>query len=415
MAKRNPVHEGKIQKERIHEMDGPVISFDVSKGESHMRAYEACGKPFGKVAKVRHDSEGYSQIRELYQSLRKKASSEPSVVCEYTGVYALPLLAFFVQENYRIYQISPLESAKMRKAEARPTKNDSLDTGTIAKVYYSKQMNPFSPQGATYDDFREMSRQYQYEVDMSVIEMNRYRRCLDAVWPLFDEIIDYSSENSLDVVSHYGHPSAIRSAKGILSVLGKKKPGRFGTREELAEKIFAYSKTHNSGAANDSYLVDETKEMAERVKESIRRRERMLERMVELASSMPEFTTVQTIPAVADISAVRLLSEIGDIKRFSSSSAFIAYIGLDPMVLQSGKQTGEHLHITKKGNAWLRTTLYLIVGNMCRCSPDSKVAKFVAKKKSDGLCCKAARVAGSAKLARIIYSMLRNGTSYSEE
>lgn len=250
---------------------------------------------------------------------------------------------------------------------------------------------------------------------MSVIEMNRYHRCLDAVWPFFDEIIEYSSEISLDVVIHYGHPSTIKSAKGVLSFLGKKKTGKSGTREQLAEKIHAYSKTHNSGAANDSYLVDETKEMAKRVRESIRRREAMLERMIGFASKMSEFSAIKTIPAVADISAVRLLSEIGDIKRFSSSSVFIAYIGLDPMVLQSGKQTGEHLHITKKGNAWLRTTLYLIVGNMCRCSPDCKVAKFVAKKKSDGLCNKAARVAGSAKLARIIYSMLRNGTCYSEE
>lgn len=396
-------------------MDGPVISFDVSKGESHMRAFESNDKPFGKAVKIRHDKEGYDQIRELYERLKEKMSAEPSVVYEYTGVYALPLLSFFIGENYRIYQISPLESAKMRKASVRPTKNDSLDTGTIAKVYYSKQMNPYFPQGSIYDDFREMSRQYQYEVKMAVSEMNRYRRCLDAVWPLFDEIIDCSSDLSLDVVIHYGHPSTVRSAKGILSVLRKSRPGRCGTREKIAEEIFEYSKSHESGAAQDSFLVKETVEMAERVKESNRRRENMLQKMIDLASSLSEFSVVKSLPAVADVSAVRLLSEIGDIHRFSSSSSFVAYIGLDPMVLQSGKQTGEHLHITKKGNAWLRTTLYLIVGNICRCCPDAKIARFVAKKKNDGLSCKAARVAGSAKLARIIYSMLRNGTCYSDE
>ncbi len=178
-------------------MDGPVISFDVSKGESHMRAFESNDKPFGKAIRIRHDKEGYSQIRDLYGRLKEKTSAEPSVVYEHTGVYALPLLSFFTVENYRIYQISPLESAKMRKSSVRPTKNDSLDTGTIAKVYYSKRMNPFFPQKNVYDDFREMSRQYQYEVETAVSEMNRYHRCLDAVWPLFDEIIDYSSEISL--------------------------------------------------------------------------------------------------------------------------------------------------------------------------------------------------------------------------
>ncbi len=396
-------------------MDGPVISFDVSKGESHIRAFESNDKPFGKIVKIRHDKEGYDQIRELYERLKEKTSAEPSVVYEYTGVYALPLLSFFLSEDYRIYQISPLESAKMRKASVRPTKNDSLDTGTIAKVYYSRRMNPYFPQGSIYDDFREMSRQYQYEVRMAVSEMNRYRRCLDAVWPLFDEIIDYSSDISLDVVIHYGHPSAVRSAKGVLSVIRKSRPGKCQTREKIAEEMFEYSKSHESGAAKDSFLVKETVALAERVKESIRRRENMLQKMIDLASSLPEFSVVKSLPAVADISAVRLLSEIGDIHRFSSSSSFVAYIGLDPMVLQSGKQTGEHLHITKKGNAWLRTTLYLIVGNMCRCCPDTKIAKFVAKKKNDGLSYKAAKIAGSAKLARIIYSMLWNGTCYSEE
>lgn len=85
------------------------------------------------------------------------------------------------------------------------------------------------------------------------------------------------------------------------------------------------------------------------------------------------------------------------------------------MVMQSGKQSGEHMRITKKGNAWLRTALYLIVGNICRRCPESKIAKFISKKKNDGFCYKAAKIAGSAKLARIVYSMLSNGTCYSEE
>ena len=92
----------------------------------------------------------------------------------------------------------------------------------------------------------------------------------------------------------------------------------------------------------------------------------------------------------------------------------IAYAGLDPMIMQSGKQSGEHMHITKKGNSFLRSTLYLLITCLCRYNPDSKIALYVSKKKNDGLHPKAAKIAGCNKLLRIIYSMLSNGTLYSE-
>lgn len=396
-------------------MDGPIISFDVSKGESHMRAFISNGKPFGKVIRIRHDNQGFELISNLHLKLKEQTGVAPAVIYEFTGVYAMPLLSYFISMNYRIYQISPLESAKMRKAEVRPTKNDSLDTTTIAKVYYSRDINPFVPHESIREDFREMSRQYQYELAQSVEEMNRYHRCLDAVWPLFDEIIDYSSESSLKIVEHFGHPSNIKTTKGVLSLIKDIKPGRSCSREELARRVVEYCSSHKSGTRPDSYLTREMKDMAGRVKKALDRRKQALEEMISLAVTLPEFETLKTLPAVSDLSAVRLLSEIGDISRYSSAKAFIAYIGIDPMVMQSGKQSGEHMHITKKGNAWLRTTLYLIVGNICRCEPDSKIAKYVMKKKNDGLCHKAAKIAGCGKLARIVYSMLRNGTCYSEK
>ena len=81
------------------------------------------------------------------------------------------LLSFFIEEGYKIYQISPLESAKMRKAEVRPVKNDSLDTNTIAKVYYTKELMEFNRHEKVYDNLKEMSRHYQF-----MLKYKKYRR-----------------------------------------------------------------------------------------------------------------------------------------------------------------------------------------------------------------------------------------------
>lgn len=394
-------------------MDGPVISFDVSKGESHMRAYASPGKPFGPVSRIAHSRDGLAAVSALYDSLRERTGLEPSVVYEATGVYAAPLLSFLRGHGYPVYRISPLESAKMRKAEIRPTKNDAMDTGTIAKVFYSRDVRRLADEGEARRDLREMSGEMQFITAEAVAEKNRYRRLLDECWPLFDEVIEYDSDMSLNVVACFGHPSMIRTEKGVVRSFGRQSSESDYSRE-AARKILAYAKGCVSGCEKGSYAAEETAAMASEVLRTKGRLEGLAARMERLASSLPEYELLRTIPQIGDKTAAILAAEIGDVGRFGSASGLVAYCGLDPAVLQSGKQTGKHLCITKKGNARLRTALYLAIARMCIWEPESKVAKFVAKKKGS-LCQKAARIAGCSKLVRIIYAMLTSGTVYSED
>jgi hypothetical protein len=206
-----------------------------------------------------------------------------------------------------------------------------------------------------------LSRQYQYELGVAIEEKNRYHRCLDAVWPLFYQVAAYDSRASLSIVIRFGHPSKIKTRRGVASAIEGVLLGSHTTRDGLIEDVIEYAKTHNSGCASDSYLAQETVEMAKRVRREKERLREVLERMLETAAKLPGFQLLESIPGIKDTSAQRLIAEIGDISKYNDAKAFVAYIGLDPMVLQSGKNTGEHLHITKKGNRFLRCTLYLCV------------------------------------------------------
>ena len=396
-------------------MDGPIISFDVSKNSSHMKGFIDVSKPISKAIKINHDLDGFNSIKELARKIEERTNLKPAVVYEFTGVYALPLLNFFIEEGYKIYQISPLESAKMRKAEIRPVKNDSLDTNTIAKVYYTKELKEFSKQEKAYEDLKEMSRHYQFLIYQSNVEKNRYHRCLDAIWPMFDEVIEYDSEIALAIVKKYKHPSNVKTMKGVLSTISECNTGRSGTKEKTAMKIFDYVQTHNSGVNKESYMVDELISLVDRINNTSLALEKLLNQMKQICLQLPEFEIIKSIPSVGDKLSIRLLAEIGNISKYSSSKSLIAYAGLDPMIMQSGKQSGEHMHITKKGNSFLRSSLYLLITCLCRYNPDSKIALYVSKKKNDGLHPKAAKIAGCNKLLRIIYSMLSNGTLYSEK
>ena len=395
-------------------MDGPIISFDVSKNSSHMKGFIDVSKPISKAIKINHDLDGFNSIKELARKIEERTNLKPAVVYEFTGVYALPLLTFLIEEGYKIYQISPLESAKMRKAELRPVKNDSLDTNTIAKVYYTKELREFSKQDKVYEDLKEMSRHYQFLIYQSNVEKNRYHRCLDAIWPMFDEVIEYDSEIALTIIKKYKHPSNVKTMKGVLSTISECNTGRSGTKEKTAMKILDYIKSHNSGVNKDSYMVNELASLVDRINDTSLALEKLLTEMEQLCLQLPEFVVIKSIPSIGERLSIRLLSEIGDISKYNSSKALIAYAGLDPMIMQSGKQPGEHMHITKKGNSFLRSSLYLLITCLCRYNPDSKIALYVSKKKNDGLHPKAAKIAGCNKLLRIIYSMLSNGTLYSE-
>ena len=190
--------------------------------------------------------------------------------------------------------------------------------------------------------------------------------------------------------------------------------GRVST-DGLAEKIAAYAKTHVSGASPDSYRVEELKMMAARAKAIAEDSEAIMDSMISKAMVLPEFDLLKTIPGIADITATRLIAEIGDINAYPKADSLIAYTGLDPAVMQSGQMTGEHMHITKKGNSHLRATLYVAVTNMIMTKADNMITRYVLKKKNSGLSYKAAVIAGCSKLLRLIHAMLRNGVCYSDK
>ena len=230
-------------------MDGPIISFDVSKGSSHMRGFLDHGKPAGKATVIRHDLEGFAKLDALRGRIREETGSDPVAVYEFTGVYSHTLERYLDSIGMRRYGVSPLESAKVRKAMIRPTKNDSLDCRTIAEVYYLRPLREGRSDDEIHVGLRDMGRFYHYLLEVKIVEKGRYRRCLDDVWPCFDKVIEPDSPKSLAIISHYGHPSKIRSKEQVKNFLMKlPRRGRAST-DELAEKIAAYAKTHVSGAA----------------------------------------------------------------------------------------------------------------------------------------------------------------------
>ena len=80
--------------------------------------------------------------------------------------------------------------------------------------------------------------------------------------------------------------------------------------------------------------------------------------------------------------AAAILSEIGDISRFSSGVKLVAYAGIDPTVRQSGEFTGSRNKMSKRGWPYLRRALWLAANAAKKYNPIFH--EFYQQKLSEG-------------------------------
>lgn len=116
-----------------------------------------------------------------------------------------------------------------------------------------------------------------------------------------------------------------------------------------------------------------------------------------------------TIPGIGMYSALVILSEIGDIHRFSCEEKLYAYAGVIPSVHQTGEHR-YHGHITKQGSKHLRWILTEAVRIHLvwtrRRDSETSISRFyhrLRKRKPENV----AAVAASRKLLQVIYHMLK--------
>jgi len=136
--------------------------------------------------------------------------------------------------------------------------------------------------------------------------------------------------------------------------------------------------------------------------------------MAGLGKHIPEVTQLMTIPGLGYYSAMTILAEIGDIKRFPNPKKLCNYAGLTPRIRDSGELI-IHGRISKKGSPTLRWILVSAAHSVIRCRKgNTKLRKFYKHLIKRGKAKQVAVVALAKKLLLIIYAMLTKKTTYED-
>lgn len=107
-----------------------------------------------------------------------------------------------------------------------------------------------------------------------------------------------------------------------------------------------------------------------------------------------------SIPGIGVISCATIISEFGDISKFSTPSKMLSFAGLEPGIIQSGTLSTNG-KMVKRGSGYLRHALMNVA--MVVIANNRVFYDFYFKKRSEGKCHRVALSHVCKKLIRVIY------------
>lgn len=117
-----------------------------------------------------------------------------------------------------------------------------------------------------------------------------------------------------------------------------------------------------------------------------------------------------SIPGIGTTTAVRILAEAGDLRRFPDARAVAAYAGLTPRQYRSGTSVQRRTRLAKLGNAALRRALYFPAIVAKRHNP--VIQAFCARLTARGLAPMAVIGAAMRKLIHLAYGVIAHGRPF---
>lgn len=126
---------------------------------------------------------------------------------------------------------------------------------------------------------------------------------------------------------------------------------------------------------------------------------------------LPGIEALDQVPGIGPVTATAVAACL-ETKEFSHPDQFVAYIGLDVRVRQSGKRQGQQA-LSKRGHAELRRLLYLAAQANLRTKDQGNPFKAqYVRERAKGLSSTAALNAVARKLARLCWSLHHHGAQY---
>ena len=390
-------------------MNVNCVGIDISKGKSMIAVMRPLGEMVIPPFEVGHTAVVLCELSRLLGKL----DGETRVVMEATGSYHLPVTSFLYDSVVNAmlvhgYGNNSLRRAKTDKKDAIKLANYGLDHWLTLPRYI--------PEDEVRLMLKTTYRQYQQCAKVQTMLKNNLISLLDTAFLNANRLftsparID-GSEKWVDFVAAFPHCEYVcgLSEKAFTAKYQKwcKKHG-YNFSQDKALDIYASVCGHFSVMPR----TDTSKLLVDQAVSQLRITSAALaalrNEMQSLAASLPEYPVVMGMFGVGPALGPQLMAEIGDVRRFHSKKALVAFAGIDAPPYQSGQMEVRSRSISKRGSSALRRTLFLVMSVILQCSPtDEPVYQFMDKKRAEGKPYRVYMMASANKFLRIYYATVK--------
>ena len=386
------------------------IGIDIAKRSHQAAVTDASGELIVKPFSFKNSALGFAQFLSVLEE-NSVAYSCCVIGIEATGHYWYPLYFFLVEQKFTVKVFNPIQTAAFREIAIRKVKNDNHDSIMIADfTRFGRYSETYIPSEAMLA-LKNLSR---FRLSVSDLCSDLKRRTLvllDQIFPEYSSVFsDTFGTTSKQLLEKYSTPdefSEISTTK-LANFIHKISRGRFG--REKAELIKAAA--HDS--VGISYAIDT---FSFQIKQLVEQIEFMEDQLNEIDAEMAkllaqsEYSVITTISGIGPTLGSIIVSEIGDIERFETSSKLVAYAGLDASVKQSGEFNSTQNKISKRGSPHLRRALWMAAFMSLRSDP--ALYDYYSRLRARGKSHRLATTAVARKLCIIVWTIMRSKQPYS--
>lgn len=377
------------------------VGIDISKYKHDCFICNDLGEIIVENVSFENTKKGFQQFLDL---LKPYDNSNVHIGLEATGHYGLNLKLFLEKNNYTFMEFNPLLVKEFSKSlSLRKTKTDKVDAMTIAQKLLSIPYKPNSKLFYHKYSMKSLARLRETLVKQRSKYMVQMTNILDIIFPEFKPFFSNRfSVTSLYILEKY------KSADKIANMRD------FDTLKSLSRSHFTYSKfiklknlaKNTIGESNEIFelqlqiLLNLYKEIDIKI-DSIDN---------QISTIVKELNPpTLSIPGIGVNSCATIISEFGDISKFSNPSKMLSFAGLEPGVIESGTMSSKG-KMVKRGSGYLRYALMNVA--MVVIANNHVFYDFYFKKRSEGKCHRVALSHVCKKLIRVIYILETKNISF---
>ena len=379
------------------------IGIDIAKYKHFASVVSSDGEVIVKPFSFENSREGFMKLVEEIENFH-----DCLIGLESTGHYAENLIFFLYQRGYKVGIINPIQTDALRDSNIRKTKTDKIDTKLIVECLMLKKYSIISSHDIDIIKLKRLSRFRMELVQQQTRLKLQLTGCLDIVFPELSRFFKGNLHLKVSYALLEKHSSAkdIRSTRidGLTNLLYKNSRGKYNYDDAVRLKDLAKNSIGLDNPAIDvqiKCLITQLRLYQKQINEI----DLNIKTLMEIINS-----PILTIPGIGYILGAIIISEIGDIKRFSNPSKLLAFAGLDPITKQSGNFQADTMRISKRGSTYLRFAIYraafIIIYN------NDTFSKFYTTKRFQGKSHKVALGHVSNKLVRVIFKILTDNEPF---